>query len=147
MLIRRRLRRRRPRRRMPNYRKAALPRSEPKGWIGKAMKYGKMAARHSGTVLRGARTIANLTGNKRLQSIVNNPWLDRGTKMSQRLAGRGRNMSKKQLTRKTRTVVRALIKKYGKNTARLIISNYMRRSGRGAIGGILGTLLPLLLPF
>lgn len=147
-----RTRRYRPPRQRKQYRKrrvkAPQPRSpQPRGWFQTVKKYGKMAARHSGTVLKGARFLAQMTGNKRIQRIVNNPMLDRGTAMLRRLANSGRGgMSKKQLTKKTRAVVKALIRKYGKNTARLIITNYLRKGGRGLVGSILGSALSTFLP-
>ena len=108
---------------------------------------GRFAAKNAPTLLKGARFLAEKSGNKTIQSLANSEMLDKAASMaSERFGGRG-SASKSQAKRQAKTAVAKLIKLYGTEGTRRILRAYVKTKGRGVVGKVLGGLLSTIFPF
>ena len=122
--------------------------------IGNFLKgLGKFAAKNSHNKLKGARYLAEKSGNKTLRNIANSELLDKGADFAQgRFGGRGAST----VRGKDRRAVNNLVRKYVKAGARKILRAYVnqakrksRGKGRGFIStiGKVANVLRSILPF
>ena len=121
--------------------------------IGSLLKgLGKFAAKNAPTILKGARFLADKSGNKTAKSLMSSRLLDRGaSELTKRFGGRGgKSMmmgGNNSAKRKAKTAVRRLIRRYGVEGTRRILRGYVKSRGRGTVGKVLGGILSSILPF
>ena len=139
-------------------------RRTPRGAGGRGFKsilkdIGKFAAKNAPHILKGARYLADKTGNKTVKNVMSSSMLDKGAdEIVKRFGsggGRGGNMQKSKLKRDAFALVKRLLRRYGNKGTRKILMRYVKsitkakgkRGGRGNIGESVGKFLGSLFPW
>lgn len=92
-------------------------------------KGARLAAKNAPTILKGARAVAKLTGNKRLQSTINSKLFDR---VAAKLANEKPGSGIKRMTKSTaRLVINQMVQIYGITKTRAILNAYLAGNKKG----------------